>query len=202
MPRAGLGEPRRGGRDHRGHGDPGHAVPRHRLLRAGQAQGHTRLGLRRQRRLLGVRLRPHPGRPARGDGRPPESAGHRRRRDDLHSRLHRSRHLRPLRRRRGGGAPGTGRGRNGRPRLPPRGRRLGRLSPLHAGGGQPAARFSRDRGRQDALHPSGGSGRLQVRGAEVRRGESPSARTQSREARRAGPLRASPGQPADHRRGQ
>ena len=63
------------------------------------------------------------GRAVRGDGGGAQGAGDRRRRDDGHPRLHGALHLRALRRRRGGGAPGAPRGRHGHPGFPARGGR-------------------------------------------------------------------------------
>ena len=184
VPGAGGGGGRGGGPHHRGHRDPGHALPRHRLPRAGPDQGHEGLGLRHQRRLLGLPLRPHRGRAVRGDGGGAQGAGDRGRRDDGHPRLLGSLHLRALRRRRGSGAPGAA-ARTERASWTSctRWTASGGRPALHVGGGQPPPRHPRDGGQEDALHPPGGPGGLQVRGAQVRRGQREPPRAQPRDAR-------------------
>ena len=93
---------------------PGHDVPEHRLPDPGQDRRAPRVGLRHQRRLLGIHLLADDGEPAGGDRRARARAGRRRRRDVEHHRLHGSLDLRAVRRRRrrgrrvGGAAPGDG----------------------------------------------------------------------------------------------
>ena len=134
-------------RRHRGrHRHAGHDVSEHRLPHSGQDRRASRVGLRHQRRLLGVHLLADDGEPAGGDRGARARAGGRRRRDVEHPRLHRPLDLRAVRRRRrrGRGVRG-GRRRRRDSRFRARDRRQRRRRAVHAGRRQPAAAVARDR---------------------------------------------------------
>ena len=151
------------------------------------ALGLSRRGLRPERRVRRVRLRPRRRRRApRRDGATRASSSARRRSRAGH-RPGRPRDRRPLRRRRGGDRPRVRDARRARPLARPRRRRLGASTPLRAttaassNGGQrglPPGRPRRDR--------------LDQEGARARPGS----------ARRHRPVRPPPGQRPHHRGGE
>ena len=139
--RARRADARRHRPHHRRHRHARHAVSEHGVPGAGQDRRDARLGLRPVGGVLGVHLF--------ADGRQPDGrrrrrqprAGHRRRRDVEHHRLHRSRHLRAVRRRRRrGGARACPTTAVRHPRLRAPGGRQRRTGAVHAGRRQPAAR--------------------------------------------------------------
>ena len=106
----------------------------------------------------------------RGVGRREARARDRRRRDVEHHRLHRSRDLRAVRRRRGrGGARPVERSERRHPRLRAHDRRQRRSGAVHAGRRQQAAGVARDRRRATALREAGRADGVQVRRAQHRR---------------------------------
>ena len=106
---------RRHRRHHRRDGDARHDVSEHRVPDSAQDRRASRVGLRPERRLLGVHLRALDREPVCRDRRARARARGRHRRDVEHHRLQGSRHLRDLRRRRrrrrrlGGHGRGDGR---------------------------------------------------------------------------------------------
>ena len=113
----------RSGRDHRRHGHSRHVFPLHRLPGAAQAGRKRSLGIRSFRCLLRLCLRTANRSAIYRHRRAQESHGDRSRRDVFDHRLHRSRHLRDLRRRRRRCHPGAG------------GERLRRLDRFHSRSG-------------------------------------------------------------------
>jgi 3-oxoacyl-[acyl-carrier-protein] synthase-3 len=131
---------------------------------AGEDRREEGVGLRSVGGVFRVYVRADGRQPARGVGRFEKCARDRRRRDVEHHRLHRSRDVRALRRRRGRRrARAIERSGRRHPRLRAQDRRQRRSCALHAGGRQQAAGVAPDCRRSAALREAGRTDSVQVR---------------------------------------
>ncbi len=186
----------RGRGNHCRHRLTGHVLSRHRLPGAAQTGCAESVGVRRVGRVLGVRVRVAGGGAVHRQRSAQEGAGDRRGHHVVDHRLHRSRDLCDLRRRRGRSAARTrcGRRRCRADRLRALHRRLRRLRALHARRRQPESFDARDGRQENALRPPGRAGGVQIRRPKHGAGLRARAQPQQPEGQRHRLLYPAPGQ--------
>ncbi len=146
-----------------------------------------------------LRLRPDSRRPIHSLRRPQKSPSNRQRRNDVHPGFQRSRHLRPIRRRRRRRPARASPIRSRRhPRFQPRRRRQRRPMPLHARRRLPESSHPRNGGAAPTLRPPRRPASLQIRSKKNVRASHATPAAQWLHQQRSSPGSPAPSQPKNH----